>query len=227
MRILLLRPEDDARASADRLRALGHDVLIAPLIEIVAAPAAPPARDYDALIATSAHAFLSTAPFEALRERPLFVVGARTAARARAAGFARIAEIAPDADRLARSLREETHASYLYLAGRDRRPELEQALRDAGRAIDPLVVYEARALPDLPTDAAGALREGAIDAVLHFSPRSAALFVKRAGKAGLREAALRPAQIAISPRAAEPLKARDVRVAATPDLDGMIACLER
>ncbi|MCG8401015.1 MAG: uroporphyrinogen-III synthase, partial [Firmicutes bacterium] len=35
MRLLVTRPEPDAEALAERLRALGHEVLVAPMLPVV------------------------------------------------------------------------------------------------------------------------------------------------------------------------------------------------
>jgi shikimate kinase len=62
--------------------------------------------------------------------------------------------------------------------------------------------------------------------VLHFSARSAALYVALAERAGLLALALAPLQVAISARAALSLTgAPDVRTAPTPDLEGLVSCL--
>lgn len=230
MRLLLTRPWRDAQGSAARLRALGHEVVIAPVLAIVQTAEPCPDIVPDGVLATSSHAFDDAGRLPAnLRDLPLHLVGARTQDAARASGFRPAATVAPDADALARAL-EAGRASpvrYLYLAGRDRTPRLEAALAAAGDTVTPWIVYEARPIAELDAAACAALRAGGIDAVLHFSPRSAALFMTLATRAGLLDQALAPIQIAISPRAAEPLaaRARRLRIAATPDLAGMIAAL--
>lgn len=229
MRILLTRPEADAKRSAERLRALGHEPVIAPLFEIVPAGEPWPPGEYDRLLATSAHAFEhlpETA--DGLKRLPLHVVGERTAAAARATGFAQIESIEPDAKRLAIALARALPAAQriLYLAGRERRPEIEAALAALGHSVTPWVIYRTHESPDAADALARVLRTGGVDAVMHFSPRSAALYMALAERAGLCAEALAPTQIAISARAAENLQtAQDLRVAPAPDLDGMIACL--
>lgn len=229
MRILLTRPEADARRSAERLKALGHEVVIAPLFEIVATGAPMPKGIFDRLLATSAQAFAGlTDDTDGLKHLPMHVVGERTASAARNGGFAEIATVAPDATALAIAIARAVPRpqSFLYLAGRERRPELEAALAALGHVVTPWIVYEARE----QESAASRLREvwlhERIDAVLHFSPRSAALYVALAEKAGLRDRATAPVQVAISARVAQSLSgAGDVRVAPKPDLAGLIACL--
>lgn len=229
MRILLTRPEADARRSAERLTALGHEAVLAPLFEIVTTGAEKPAGRFDRLLATSAHAFERLpADADALKGRPLHVVGERTARAAQAHGFTQIATVAPDAQALALEIARDLSApaAFLYFAGRERRPELEAALLALGHSATPWIVYATREAGNAAAALADAFAGAPINAVLHFSPRSAALYLALADRAGLREKALAPAQIAISLRTAEHLQdAKDVRTASSPDLSGLLACL--
>jgi uroporphyrinogen-III synthase len=223
MRILLTRPEADARKSAQALGAEGFETLIAPLFEIASTGEAKPAGDFTALLATSAHAF--DALTSNLSSLPLYVVGERTAETAQRKGF-HVAQIAADGESLARLIGQgATH--FLYLAGRERRPELEVHLTQQGHSVTPWIVYETKSAELFPTQAQDALATGRIDAVLHFSTRSAALYRTLAQRAGIEREALEPAQIAISARAARELTgAQRITIATSPDLAGLISALK-
>ena len=223
MRILLTRPEADARKSAQALGAVGFETLIAPLFEIVPTGEAKPDAAFTALLATSTHAFDTLTP--SLLSLPLHVVGERTAEAAQRNGF-HVAQIAADGEHLARMIGQgATH--FLYLAGRERRPELEAHLTQQGHRVTPWIVYETKSALHVPLQAQAALAAGQIDAVLHFSTRSAALFRTLAQKAGIERQALAPAQIAISTRAARELAgAERITIAPTPDLAGLISALK-
>ena len=232
MRVLVLRPQDGARRTAARLAALGHEAVCAPLIETAATGAPAPAGPFDALIATSAQTlrFAPPAALAPLLRLPAYVVGERTCEAARAAGFTNIAQQAPDAARLIEAILAEgkPRSRFLYLAGRDRKPDLEDGLASAGCAVEPWVVYEARALPALPEDAARRLRAGEIDAALHFSRRSAELFCARAAAASLTREARALLHVAISADAAQGLSSlapARIRIAAAPDEAHMLAQL--
>lgn len=229
MRILLTRPEADARRNAARLAALGHDVVLAPLFDIVATRAPRPEGRFDRLLATSAHAFDAFPQSGAsLTSLPLEVVGERTAAAARESGFTQVGALAADAKSLAIAIAREgrQRQSFLYLAGRERRPDLEASLAALGHEVTPWILYETREAESAGAQLAAIWREQRIDAALHFSARSAALYVALARKLGLVDQAMAPVQVAISPRAAESLSgAREVRIAPTPDLDGLLSCL--
>ena len=223
MRILLTRPEADARKSAQALGAEGFDTLITPLFEIAPTGEAKPVGDFTALLATSAHAFDTLT--SDLSSLPLYVVGERTAEAAQRKGF-HVAQIAADGENLARMIGQGA-MHFLYLAGRERRPELEAQLTQQGHHVTPWIVYETKSAQQFPAQAQAALAAGRIDAVLHFSTRSAALYRQLAQRAGIEPQALAPAQIAISARAARELTgAQRITIARTPDLAGLISALK-
>jgi uroporphyrinogen-III synthase len=228
MRILLTRPEADAKRSAARLEALGHEVVVAPLFEIVPTGAAMPEGAPDRLLATSAHAFDDMPTQADLTALRLDVVGERTAAAARASGFAQIGITAADATALAIALAREGRQpqDFLYLSGRERRPDLEASLAALGHRVTPWIVYETRETEAAAQRLTEIWSQERLDAVMHFSAHSAALYVAVAESAGLLAQALAPVQVAISARAAQSLtNARDLRTAPTPDLEGMLSCL--
>jgi uroporphyrinogen-III synthase len=236
MRVLVLRPDEAARRTAARLSTLGHDAVCAPVLEM--RPTGEPAPQgvfegqFDAIVATSAQAFrfADEAALRRLVHLPLLCVGARTGQAARAAGFANILIETPDAARLAAWAQQSPHAPkrLLYLVARHRKPILESGLAAAGAHVTAWVVYEARAVEALTPEAAKALGERALDAVLHFSPRSAAIFIGLVAQAGLEDAARDLLHVAISPDAArelDPLAPPRLRIAADPDEAHMLARL--
>ena len=189
MRVLLTRPIDDARASAGRLRALGHQVVLLPVIETGALPFVLPRQAFDAVALTSAHAAAALPPADIARlvSLPAFAVGARSAAAARAAGFARVEAGEGDERALAARLqaRLPRGASVLYLAGRERKGALEALLAAAGLRCMVVETYDAVAAPALSPEAKAALMQGALDAALHYSARSARLLFELAQAANL------------------------------------------
>src|SRR5262245_17144221 len=181
------------------------------------------AGPWDGVVMTSANAAraLSNHPRPAaMRDLPAFVVGPRTAAAAREAGFRQVTSADGDVDDLAEVLaRLPRPARLIYLAGADQASDLGAALADAEVRIETVAVYRALVRPNLPEDIRSALAAGTIDGVLHFSPRSAQTFIEAVEAAGLRGAlALR--QFCLSQAVANPLAAagaRDLRVAARPN----------
>ena len=232
MRVLVLRPDDGAQRTAARLRVRGHEAICSPVMETIANRDPPPPGVFDGVIATSAQAF-AFAEASALHQfsgLPLMCVGARTAEASREAGFANLRIEAPDAAKLAQKITQSPDGlkRLLYLAGRDRKPGLEQALASAGFDVAPWVVYEARAVTALREETAQALRAGAIDAALHFSRRSAATFCKLAVAASLEREARDLLHIAISADTSDGLSSLApprVRIAPSPDEAHMLDLL--
>ena len=228
MRVIVTRARGDAARTAAALRARGHEPLLSPVLEIVGAGAAISPGEARAVIATSAHAFefLPQEGAAQLVHFPLFVVGARTAKAATDSGLAPPRVIAASALELAQQIGTAlpTPAHLLYLAGHDRKPDLEAALQALGHVIDVAETYEARAVEALSPETAQALARGEADAVLHFSRRSAQLFASCAAKAGLATQAARLRHICISRDAA--LGAGAV-IAPTPDSAGLFKALEQ
>jgi uroporphyrinogen-III synthase len=184
MRVLVTRPPEQAAPTAKRLSALGHSPICAPALEVVPLAPALPEGPFDLILATSAQAFAGLRPSSILRAAPLACVGDKTAAAAQAAGFTpRI--VAPRAEALSERLTFEWEpGSALYLAGRERKPLLEDNLRAAGWRLAILQTYDARPVESWPAEITEALKKGEIDAVLHYSPRSAAAALALIGAEG-------------------------------------------
>ena len=228
-RALVLRAREDAQRTAAKLAEMGFACVVSPVLEIVATGAKAPAEDFDAVIVTSAKALLHGDQLASLRCLPLFAVGARTAAVAERGGW-RIAGSAPDGAALLSEILEHrpSPGRLLYLAGRQRRETLEAELRRAGRAVFALETYEAREASALTREAAESLARGELSAALHYSPRSAEIFVRLVLRDNLVTAARSLAHFAISTQAAAalgPLDAARMFVARSPDEDALLAGL--
>jgi uroporphyrinogen-III synthase len=229
MRVLITRPQPDAGRTAAALAERGHIAVLAPVTEIRTSGAALPGGSFDAIAATSHHAF--AAPEGLDRRLPVFAVGGRTAAEARAAGFRDVRVGRGDAAGLADLLRLTLPrpARLLYLAGRDRKPLLEEAVAAAGYGIAVAEVYGAEPLPGWPAEAEAALRGRAVDAALHYSRRSVDLTLALAARTGLEDAVLLLRHFCLSGDCAEPLMERrafSVAVADRPDEDALLALLD-
>jgi uroporphyrinogen-III synthase len=225
VRLLLTRPEPDAQRTATALRAQGHDVFIAPLLRIVPiADASISAGPWAAILITSANAASAVAVHARRTELlalPVFAVGRRSADAMAAAGFADVTSADGNVSELVRLVgaRLRSAARLLYLAGEDRSGDLAGDLRTRGFAVETVAIYRAVAATRLPRAAAQALATG-VDGVLHFSRRSAEVFVDAARAAGVLESALQAAHYCLSAPIAEPLSqagAADIRVAERPN----------
>jgi uroporphyrinogen-III synthase len=230
-RVLVTRAREDAERTAEELRRRGFAPLIAPVLEIAATGAPIPTETFDAVLATSARAIHHAGAGLADLCAPFFVVGAKTAEALRASG-AQVEASAPDVAALTLLLgaRFAAPARFLYLAGHDRKDDLESFLRARGHAATVVETYEARAASALAQDACAALAAGEMEAALHYSARSASIFLALAEAAGV-SAALRArvTHFALSEDVARVLRAAgcaNVHVAATPDQASLLAALE-
>lgn len=194
------------------LRERGHDVLFAPMLEIENLPAADFGRGpWCAVLMTSGNAAraLSSHPRrDEITRLRCFAVGRQTAEASRRAGFADVTSADGDGGDLAQlATRELPDASLplLYLAGDDRARDLSAELAPSGLSLETVVVYRAAAAQRFEPEIVSALMAGAIDGALHYSRRSAGIFVACARAAGLVEAASKLRHFCLSERAAEPL----------------------
>jgi uroporphyrinogen-III synthase len=236
VRTLVLRAQPACGRTARTLALLGHEAVIAPLFEI--APLASgqlQARGSDApygsVVAASPNAFtmLEASRLAGLAGLPAMLVGARSAELAQALGLCPSRPAYRTARELAAGLEAQPPPGpILYLAGRDRRPEIETALRRSGRAFRLVEVYAAGTVAALPAAARAALRRGKIDAVLHYSARSARAYLALADREGLLAQAVQPLQLCLSPAVAQALTvagAKRVKIAASPEEAQLLALL--
>jgi uroporphyrinogen-III synthase len=241
MAVLVTRPQPDDEATAAALRARGFEVLTAPMLrfEPVAFQDDTDAA-YGAVIVTSANALRGIEPHienSRLLKLPLFAVGERTAATARSAGFGNV--ISADGD--AAGLRDCVLASVktkelkkasplLYLAGADLARDLAGELGERGFTVVTHTTYRMAAVSSLPREICDAFAIHRIEAVLHYSRRSARAFLEAARAGGVEISALAIPQCCISAQVATVVRdagATQVVVAATPDENALLEALER
>jgi uroporphyrinogen-III synthase len=233
VRLLLTRPEPDVQRTAAALRALGHEVVVAPMLRIEPiADASFGTGARAALIMTSANAARAIAVHPRVQELlalTVFAVGRRTADAARIVGFTDVHSADADAAALARLTIEQigrANAPLLYLAGEDRTGEIERALATHGLKVQTVVIYRAVAAPELAADITSALRSNVLDAALHFSQRSAQALVAAARAAGVLDNVLKMRHYCLSTAVAavlEGVQAERIEVADLPDEQTLVA----
>ena len=233
MRLLITRPIDDSEKLAKRLRALGHDVVIAPLmvVDIRNGPA-PDLAKVQAILATSANGARAFAQRSPRRDIALFAVGPQTAETARALGFANVTSAEGDAVALAEVVTAKLNpdnGALFHAAGAETTGRLRQRLEANGFTVQTEILYEARAADTLPAAARDALAADALDGVLVFSPRSGRILAELAAAARLAGHCARIDAYCISAAAGEavaPLGFRRIAVAGAPNEDALLAVLQ-
>lgn len=212
MHILVTRPEPDASELKAQLEDQGHAVTVEPLLQIELLPIeAGTFEGAQAVVATSRNALraLTESPAKhAALKLAIFVVGPGTAELARALGFARIIEGAGTARELVPLIAAEIEPAsgpVVHLAGETLAFDLAVALEGEGVAIQTMIVYRAHMSKALNPQTAQMIANGALDAVVLMSPRTAAVFAELVAAAGLEDGALRLTYLCLSQAVARSL----------------------
>ena len=233
MRVVVTRPQPQGARTAAVLAARGHDVWELPLMTIEPV-AADLSGGWGGVVITSANAPAAIAgnpARDALGQLPFYAVGRRSADAAQEAGFAGVNSAGGDLRDLVHLLRErhaDAKAPLLYLAGEDRAADLVGELVAHGIAAEMRVVYRAVRQP-FPDELVAALEAGGdVQAVLHFSKRSAENYVAGAQAAGVSGPAMAVRHYCLSEQVAAPLRAagaKRVTVAPRPEEAALIELL--
>lgn len=179
-RIWITRAQPGADVTAERVRAMGHDAVVAPLLAVRVLPDVDvDLRGVAALAFTSANGVRAFADASGERGLKVFAVGAATAQAARAAGFKSVLSADGDVEALAEGIAarrgELRGAVVLHPGALEPAGDLAGALQKQGVEARRLVLYETA-----PVDMAAAEAEalGRSDAVLLHSPRAAQVLAR-------------------------------------------------
>ncbi len=231
IRVLVTRPEPGATRTAKRLARLGYEPIKLPLSEIVGLGASVPANKFDAVIATSANAFLhlpkvAVAPLAGV---PVFVVGAATAEAAIQADLLHVKAEGGDVEGLLAMLKDALSAGdkVIYLAGKVRRLDIEESLKAWGVDVDVVEVYDTK-LVSYSTENLKFLADKSIAAVLVTSVTAAETLMQILESPEFSQLYEKSRFICLSNRIADAIKRAGngrnlkVSVCARPDEDAMI-----
>lgn len=176
--LLVTRPQAQAeRFAADFAARFGRQtqVVISPLVRVRHLPLAVRPDRYAGLLFTSENGVAAFAAQVADRHWPVWCVGARTTARARAAGFTATSADGDAAALLALLRQTAPPEPLLHLCGEHTVGDLANALNSAGIETFSAPIYAQDALA-LSPDARALLQGRKPVLVPLFSPRTAALF---------------------------------------------------
>jgi uroporphyrinogen-III synthase len=234
MRLLVTRPMPDAVRQAERLKALGHEVFPAPMLEVQFLDTALPSLTVmQALIATSRNALRALEAGRKLADAhklPLFAVGKATAELARDLGFREVYQGPGRAEALPLLIGSHCatgDGALLHLAGERLGYDVKGALEKQGFAVTRCVLYATRAADSLG-DAHDALASGALDGVILMSPATAQSYVTLVGAHGLEQAAAKLTHFCLSQNVADALAVLDgarMLIAKSPSEDDLFALL--
>jgi uroporphyrinogen-III synthase len=231
---LVTRPREEAHTLAAALAVRGVGALIEPLMTVhFRAAAAPDLAGVQAVLCTSANGVRALAAASAERRLPLLAVGDATAACARREGFTMVESAGGDAAdlvRLAAVRLDPRQGHLLQVCGSAVAGDLAGDLCGRGFRVERMVLYETKPIAALSSAAVDALRSGAIDFVLFFSPRTAAIFVRLANDAGVASCCGTALALSISMAADAALGTlpfRERRIAARPEQPALLDALDR
>jgi uroporphyrinogen-III synthase len=221
LRVAVTRALPEAEATAARVRALGGEPVLAPLLTIAPRAFDVSLNGVQALLFTSSNgvrAFAAASDTGAVR---VLAVGDATAEAARAAGFYDVRSAAGDVAALAAlaaATLDPAAGKLVHIAGAQVAGDLAGALDAAGFKVERRIAYEARAAPALPPAFAGPL-----DAVLFHSARAAQTFVALGapGAKNLTVACISPAVAEVARKVAW----KRVVVAPAPREDALLRAL--
>lgn len=230
MRLLITRPEPDASNTAERLRALGHETLVQPLLTI--AFAAPPADlpTPAAILITSQNAVRALGSWPQAKDWlriPAFVAGPATARATAALGFTDVRGGARDSESLEGRVLEDLPpggGALIYPAAPDRAGALAENLTGRGYDVRLVEAYHAVPAARFDEEVRAAIAAGRLDGVLLYSRRTAATFRDLVAADGLTDKVASVAFYVISEQVAEVLGAIPARfrVANHPDEDSLL-----
>ena len=178
-KIWITRAQPGADGTAERVRALGHEAVIGPLLAVQMLPdAVVDLRGVAALAFTSANGVRAFADASGERSLKVFAVGAATALAARKAGFKSVLSADGDVDALAEGIavrRGELRGAVLHPGALEPAGDLVGALEKHRVEARRLILYETVPM-EVGSEAADALSR--CDAVLLHSARAAQVLAR-------------------------------------------------
>jgi len=233
MRALITRPAEDAKSLQVELRRRGVAVMLEPMLTIERMnDVSIDLSGAQGLLFTSSNGVRAFTSLSDRRDLPAFAVGDATAHACRGAGFSNVHSASGDVDALANYVVRHCRpldGRLVQIAGTVSAGDLAGALRAAGFVIDRVPIYSAEPTKSLSAETRSAMKSGRIDAVLFFSPRTAATFVTLAHGAGLENACRNINAYCLSPTVAKRASAlpwKRITIAAEPTQAALLAALD-
>ncbi|WP_417456525.1 uroporphyrinogen-III synthase [Kordiimonas sp.] len=227
--VLVTRPIDEANPTAEKLEAMGHTVIIAPMIQIDPVSFEIPSEDRSLIVTSKNGARLGLANI-GNKGRPIFAVGEQTAEEARALGFTNVT-VGPGTARQMVPILLECGVSekrkYTHLGGTNISYNIADVLRGEGIDAEYTVTYQARPMRSFSAGVQEAMEEGEIDMALFYSPRTATIFEEAAAEYGRSDWLNKMDAACLSTRVAENLIGpwRSVRYAIIPTEKALFSLL--
>lgn len=235
MRVLVTRPERDARREAETLLSRGHEPVLAPLLEIeFLLDVDLDLEGAQAVILTSRNA-LRALSMHPDKDRalglPVFAVGEATARAAKNFGFKEVTIGPGTAAGLLPLIRREVHpekGALVHLSAEVVAFDLKPLLDEEGFEYRRSVLYRSKPMQAFPDSVAHDLALGAISGVILLSPRTAKTFAALVERQGVATKTKRPVCYCLSEAVAEAVAPLGyaVRVPPLPREEDVLALLD-
>ena len=233
-RALITRPQEDSADLAIALARRGIAPILAPMmrIEYASADIETEIAPAQAILFTSRNGVRAFSRVSPRRDIAVFAVGDSTAALARDNGFVNVESANGDNADLARLVIDRLVPSdgmLFHAAGATIAGDLSGALDKAGFRTVRRTLYNAKAVDRL-ADAATAMRNGELDYVLFFSPRTARIFVELVAAARLGDACCSLTAVCLSDAVASEVASlawKDIGVADLATTDAVLNVIAR
>ena len=236
MRVLLTRPRSDSEALAERLSGQGIECLIEPLLMLYDVDQMDlELGGVQAFLVTSANGARAlgraTSGDRPARALPVFAVGDASAGAVREQGFVHVESAGGDVATLAdlvRSRLDPAAGALMHATGSVTAGDLTGILSQLNFEVRRSVLYRTKPASSFTPAAKHGLAQGEFDAVLLYSPRTAATFTTLVRAAGLVSACSWLDAICLSTAVASQLDGldlADVRVAPYPTEQALLALI--
>lgn len=216
MRVWVTRTQPHAEATAERIRSLGHEPVVAPVLEVRFLDPAIDTDGIDALAFTSRNGVRSFARLSAQRDLPVFTTGEATADTAREVGFGDVSTAKGGVEDLAALIvRRASARTVLWPAPIEPAGDLVGLLESAGVKATAVPAYETRS---------ASIQAPVANCVLIHSAKAARIVAGLSRALPVKEMDV----LAISEAAAAPLVNsgfRSVAVAAHPNETALLELL--
>lgn len=228
--ILVTRPIDEATPTAEKLEALGHRVVIAPMLRVEPVSFEIP-DDSRSIIVTSKNGARMGLVNIGNKARPIFAVGEKTADEARKLGFTNITVGPGTARKMVPMLLEcglsETR-KYTHLCGNALAYNICEVLKGEGIDAENTITYQTQAIRSLSVGVQEALDSDEVEMALFYSPRTATIFEEVVAEYGRSDWLRKLNALCLSTRVAGNLLGpwKDIKYAIIPTEKAMFSMLE-
>lgn len=235
LRVLVTRPEQDAKRLVETLKERGVDVLLEPLLTINPQQGAKPKimaemlRKPQAVLITSSNGIRALSRFTEERAVPIITVGRISAKEAEKLGFKNVSAAGGDVDALIKYAVKnyDPKAGFLlHIAGSVVAGDLAGALEVKGFNVHRITAYNAEPIAKMSERAKAAIVNCELDAVMFYSPRTAKIFDALMKAERLEYLARNITMVAISNNVTSELSWREVKIADEPSTEHMLKLID-